>query len=56
VSERALREAIASGAQSVADLGAATKAGTGCGSCQGELGQLIESLVKAPPPALEAAS
>ena len=56
VSERALREAIANGAQSVADLGVATKAGTGCGSCQGEIGQLIKSLVKAPPPALEAAS
>lgn len=56
VSERALREAIASGADSVAALAESTKAGTGCGSCKGELGQLITSLVKKPPPALQAAA
>jgi nitrite reductase (NADH) large subunit len=41
VSERTLREAIAAGADSVAALGAVTKAGTGCGSCKGELSELV---------------
>jgi nitrite reductase (NADH) large subunit len=36
-----LRLAIAQGADSVDALCAATKAGTGCGSCKGELAQLI---------------
>jgi nitrite reductase (NADH) large subunit len=56
VSERALREAIASGADSVAALGHCTKAGTGCGSCKGELSQLITSLAKKSEPALQVAS
>jgi nitrite reductase (NADH) large subunit len=55
VSERALREAIESGADSIASLGERTKAGTGCGSCKADLGQLIATLKK-PAPALEAAS
>jgi len=55
VSERALRDAISNGADSVEALGESTKAGTGCGSCKTELGQLIKSLVK-PAPALEVAS
>jgi nitrite reductase (NADH) large subunit len=55
VSERTLREAIAAGADSIASLGERTKAGTGCGSCKADLGQLIATLKK-PAPALEAAS
>ncbi len=54
VSESVLREAIDRGADSVAALGEVTRAGTGCGSCKSELGQLIASLKK--PVALEAAS
>lgn len=56
VTEKTLREAIAAGAESVAALGEQTKAGTGCGSCKADLGQLITTLKKAPPPVLEAAS
>ncbi len=41
VTATALREAIAAGAGSVAELGECTKAGTGCGSCKGELTQLV---------------
>jgi nitrite reductase (NADH) large subunit len=41
VTAAALREAIAAGAGSVEALGVATKAGTGCGSCKGELTQLV---------------
>jgi nitrite reductase (NADH) large subunit len=43
VSDQALREAIASGADSVTALGETTKAGTGCGSCKTELAQLVAS-------------
>ncbi|MFT3923326.1 MAG: FAD-dependent oxidoreductase [Myxococcales bacterium] len=55
VSESRLREAAENGADSVAALGAVTKAGTGCGSCKTDLEQIITSLRK-PAPALEAAS
>jgi nitrite reductase (NADH) large subunit len=55
VTDRTLREAIAAGADSLAALGEATRAGTGCGSCKGELGQLLATVKKAAP-ALEAAS
>jgi nitrite reductase (NADH) large subunit len=55
VSDRALKEAIANGADSIEVLGEVTKAGTGCGSCKGEIGQLIATLVKKPAPALQAA-
>ncbi|HVW24412.1 MAG TPA: FAD-dependent oxidoreductase [Polyangiaceae bacterium] len=48
VSEGALKEAIASGAESVDAIGRATKAGTGCGSCKTELAQLITTLKKSP--------
>ncbi len=41
-----LEEAIAAGASSVEELGAATRAGTGCGSCKGELSQLLSLNVK----------
>ncbi len=41
VSSTRLREAIEAGATSVEALGAATRAGTGCGSCKSELTQLI---------------
>ena len=41
MSEGQLFDAVAQGADSVEALGAATKAGTGCGSCKGELGQIL---------------
>ena len=46
VSEASLVAAIAAGAASVAALGQATKAGTGCGSCKGELEQLLQAREK----------
>jgi nitrite reductase (NADH) large subunit len=54
VSERKLREAIAAGAATVEAVGVATMAGTGCGSCKGEVEQLISAIGM--PPALEKAS
>jgi nitrite reductase (NADH) large subunit len=56
VSDRRLCEAIAAGADSIAALGEATKAGTGCGSCKTELDQLIKLNKKPAAPPLEAAS
>jgi nitrite reductase (NADH) large subunit len=41
VNESTLREAIVAGADSVAALGAATRAGTNCGSCRSDLAQLL---------------
>ncbi|CAN91307.1 MULTISPECIES: FAD-dependent oxidoreductase [Sorangium] len=41
VSEATLREAIEGGACSLEAACAATKAGTGCGSCRGEVAQLV---------------
>ena len=41
VSESRLRIAIAEGATTVAALCDATGAGTGCGSCKGELADLV---------------
>lgn len=55
VTDTVLKEAISAGNDTLDTLCAATKAGTGCGSCKTELGQLITSLKK-PTPALEAAS
>jgi nitrite reductase (NADH) large subunit len=55
VSDKTLRSAIEGGADTLEALCAATKAGSGCGSCKGELGQLIASLKKPAPP-LEVAS
>jgi nitrite reductase (NADH) large subunit len=43
LSDSVLCEAIANGADSVAALGEATRAGTGCGSCKTELAQLIST-------------
>jgi nitrite reductase (NADH) large subunit len=43
VTKGQLAAAIASGKHTVAALGACTKAGTGCGTCQPLLGQLIEA-------------
>jgi bacterioferritin-associated ferredoxin len=34
-------EAIAAGAYDIAELGRVTLAGTGCGTCRGELAQLV---------------
>jgi len=42
VTEAALVEAVAAGADSVAALGATTKAGTGCGSCKIELEAIVK--------------
>jgi nitrite reductase (NADH) large subunit len=53
VSEAALREAILAGAETVEDVGVATRAGTGCGSCKGEIGQIVASLKKPPAPAMQ---
>lgn len=41
VTEGALCDAVAAGADTVEALCAATKAGTGCGSCKSELGQIL---------------
>ncbi len=41
VTEGQICEAVAQGADSVEAIGVATKAGTGCGSCQSEIGQLL---------------
>jgi nitrite reductase (NADH) large subunit len=55
VTENTLREAVAGGAETVEALGTVTKAGTGCGSCKGELGQILATLRKPAAP-LEIAS
>jgi NAD(P)H-nitrite reductase large subunit len=55
VTDRTIRECIQAGAETVEAVSEATRAGTGCGSCKTEIGQLITSLRKASPP-LEAAS
>jgi nitrite reductase (NADH) large subunit len=41
VSEAALKSELESGADSVEALSAATRAGTGCGSCKGDLARLV---------------
>jgi nitrite reductase (NADH) large subunit len=46
VTEGQICDAIAQGADSVEGIGEATKAGTGCGSCRGELGQLLSRHAK----------
>lgn len=59
VTDKTLREAIENGADSIAALSLLTKAGTGCGSCKADLGQLLslsKKPVPAPEPALEAAA
>jgi nitrite reductase (NADH) large subunit len=48
LSEQTLREAVAAGADSVPKLCDATRAGTGCGSCRGELAQLVARHSKRP--------
>lgn len=50
VTEGAVCEAIAAGCESVAAIGEHTRAGTGCGSCRGELAQLLASQPKKPNP------
>jgi nitrite reductase (NADH) large subunit len=49
VSDDVLLDAIMNGADSIAAVGEATKAGTGCGSCKGELAQLISTCEKKRP-------
>jgi nitrite reductase (NADH) large subunit len=51
VTDAAIREAVAAGACSVAAVGETTKAGTGCGSCKGELGRLVTLHAKKTEPA-----
>ncbi len=46
VTEQALCEAISAGCESIEGLGEATRAGTGCGSCKGELAQLLRARAK----------
>ncbi|MBY0527371.1 MAG: FAD-dependent oxidoreductase [Gemmataceae bacterium] len=48
VAKGTIAAAIADGKSSVAAIGACTKAGTGCGTCQPLLTQLIEAYGKAP--------
>jgi nitrite reductase (NADH) large subunit len=48
VTELALCEAISAGAESVEALGECTRAGTGCGSCKGELKQLLAKHAQQP--------
>ena len=55
VTDSMVCEAIDNGADSVAALGAVTKAGTGCGSCKSELAQLVAARRK-PAPAASAAT
>jgi nitrite reductase (NADH) large subunit len=55
VTEATLRDAIEQGADSIAALSDATKAGTGCGSCKTELSQLI-AISKKPAAALPASN
>lgn len=47
VTEKAIEEAISAGARSVAALGAATRAGTGCGSCKTELVRCLQASIAA---------
>jgi nitrite reductase (NADH) large subunit len=49
VSQSALREAISAGADSIEALSLATRAGTGCGSCKGELAHILTHRSNAPP-------
>jgi nitrite reductase (NADH) large subunit len=50
VTESTLRAAIAAGADSVAALGEATRAGTNCGSCRSELAQMLAAAPRTTPP------
>jgi nitrite reductase (NADH) large subunit len=50
VTESALRDSIAAGADTVDALSASTKAGTGCGSCKAELSRLVTLHAKKPEP------
>jgi assimilatory nitrate reductase catalytic subunit len=43
VHEKTINEAIASGAQSVGELGKQLKCGTNCGSCKSELSQMLKA-------------
>lgn len=56
VSVTTIREAITAGADSVSAIGDLTKAGTGCGSCKGELAQLVARFAKSPATPVAAAS
>ncbi|HXU61400.1 MAG TPA: (2Fe-2S)-binding protein, partial [Polyangia bacterium] len=56
VPESRLRAAIAGGATSVDELGLATRAGTGCGSCKTELARLLNQAAAATPVKIAAAS
>jgi nitrite reductase (NADH) large subunit len=54
VTEAAIQAAIVSGAESVEAIGECTRAGTGCGSCKGELGELLARQGKVALPLLAA--
>jgi nitrite reductase (NADH) large subunit len=56
VTEQTLVLALAAGADSVEALGESTRAGTGCGSCKGELTQLVATRARKPSEAAAAAS
>jgi len=54
VTEAAIKAAVANGADSVAAIGECTRAGTGCGSCKGELGEILARQGKVALPLLAA--
>ncbi len=45
VGVNAIRDAVARGCRDIASVGAATAAGTGCGSCRPEIGRLLKSAI-----------
>lgn len=54
VTELAIQAAVTNGADSVEAIGASTRAGTGCGSCKGELGEILARQGKVALPLLAA--
>jgi nitrite reductase (NADH) large subunit len=50
VTEAGIKEAVAAGCATVEAVGAATRAGTGCGSCKNELARLVGRHAAARPP------
>lgn len=47
VTEAEIKRAIRAGARTVEDIGESCEAGTGCGSCRGGIGVLLEEYVRA---------
>ncbi|WP_252975048.1 (2Fe-2S)-binding protein [Janibacter melonis] len=51
VTKGAIRAAVADGAHDVAEIGARTRASTGCGSCRADVCALLAALTPADAPA-----